>query len=174
MQEAAGNQLLGDHRNAAQPVHVDGIVLAARTQVADQRRALENPGDVVHGEADAGLVGDGRNVHAGIGRSAGRRDDGAGVLQAFDRNQVARQRTAALEDFHHRVAGAPGDGVAFGPHRRDQGAAERREPITSPTMPMVLAVNWPGQAPMVGITTCSRSSRSSRVISPVMTAPAPS
>ena len=82
VQVAAVEQRLAARRSdAADVVQVLGEIAPARLQIGDQRRAREHRGDVVEREADAGLVRDGRQMQGGIGRAAGRRHDGAGILE---------------------------------------------------------------------------------------------
>ena len=72
------------------------VYLPPGPQIADQRRAREHLADIVEGEGDSGLVGDRRQMQRGIGRAAGRGDDGAAILDRFARHDFARQRSAAL------------------------------------------------------------------------------
>ena len=95
---AACDQRFGDHRHAADGVHILRMIFAAGPQIADQRRALEHCRDVVEREADAGFVRDRRNMQRGVGRAAGRGDDGAGILQARARDEIARQRATVLQN----------------------------------------------------------------------------
>ena len=104
---------------------------------------------------------DRRKVQTGVGRAAGRRDRGGGVLQALARHQLARQRAAVAEDAisPSRRRHAPrrdGLGVGRGQHRRPG----CREPERPDTIAIVLAVNCPGQAPSVGAQARSISARS--------------
>jgi hypothetical protein len=53
---AACDQCFGDHRHAAGGMDILRMIVAARPQIADQRRALEHCRDIVEREADAGLM----------------------------------------------------------------------------------------------------------------------
>ena len=81
VQIAVVEQRLHQQRNAAGLEHVLGDVFAARLQVGDVGRALEDLGDVEQVELDAGLVRDRRQMQRAVGRAAGRRDDRRGILQ---------------------------------------------------------------------------------------------
>ena len=71
-------------------MHVEGDVFAAGLEVGDVGRAPHDLGDVVQGEADAGFVGDRRQVQRGVGRAAGGADDDGGVLERLAGDDVAR------------------------------------------------------------------------------------
>ena len=66
---------------AAGRVQVGGHVAAARLQVGQQRRAVVDRVEVVDAQRDAGFVGDGDEVHHGVGGAAGGDDAGDGVLE---------------------------------------------------------------------------------------------
>ncbi len=83
MQQAAIQQRLQHHRDAADLVHVEGDVFAAGLEVGDVGGAAHDLHDVVHGEADARLMRHRRQMQAGIGRAAGGADDDGGVFEAF-------------------------------------------------------------------------------------------
>ena len=127
VQVAAIEQRLQHRGDAADPVQVDGEVLAAGLQVADQRRAREDVGDVVEREADAGLVGDRRQVQAGVGGAAGRGHGGAGVLECLARHQIARQRAAVAQDLGGAAAGAARQREALHVDRRHHRRARQRQ-----------------------------------------------
>ena len=79
-------------------------------------------------KADAGLVRDRRDVQRGIGRAAGRGDDGAGVFERRARDDVARPRPAARHRRHDDGAGAPGVIGALGIDPRDHRHVRHAEP----------------------------------------------
>ena len=60
-------------------------------------------------------------MQRGVGRSAGRGDDGRAVLQRLSRDDFARQRPAALQHLHHQPPGPARDlralGIDAGDHR---------------------------------------------------------
>ena len=68
-------------RHAASLEHVLGDIAAGRFQIRDIRRPFQDFGDVEQVEVDAAFMGDGRQMQRGVGRAAGRRDDGGRVLQ---------------------------------------------------------------------------------------------
>ena len=76
VQVAVVEQRLHQQRNAAGLEHVLGDVSAARLQVGDVGRPLEDLGDVEEVELDAAFMRDRRQMQRGIGRAAGGRDDG--------------------------------------------------------------------------------------------------
>uniref|UniRef100_A0A0N5A119 Chromosomal replication initiator protein n=1 Tax=Parastrongyloides trichosuri TaxID=131310 RepID=A0A0N5A119_PARTI len=75
-------QPLGDQARAARREQVRGQEAAARLQVADDRSLDAGLVAVLDAEVDAGLGGDGRQVHDGVGRAARGRDGDGRVLQA--------------------------------------------------------------------------------------------
>ena len=103
MQHAAFEQRLHDLRNAADIVDVLGDVFAARLQVGDVRRALEDFGDVEQIEVDADFVGHGRQMQGAVGRAAGGRNDVRRVFKGFARADIART-DAVGEQPHDRAA----------------------------------------------------------------------
>ena len=128
MQRAALEQLLQHRVDAADLVQVLGEVFSARLHVGERGRALGDAREIVQREFDAGLVRDRGDVQPGIGRAAGRRDRGAGVLQALPRHQLARQRAAFLQDVHRRVLPAPlRKGLSFRSNGRHRGRSRQRE-----------------------------------------------
>ena len=115
------DQRADHHGGPADVVDVLCGILAARPQISDQRRTRKHLADVVDGERDAGLVGDGRKMQRRVGRAAGRSYDCRAIFQRFPRDDFARQRPAALEHLQHQPAGAARDMRAFridtGDHR---------------------------------------------------------
>ena len=90
VQQAGVAQALDDERHAAGLVEVDGDVLPAGLQVAQQRRALVDAVEVVDRELDAGLAGERQQVQDGVRRAAAHRDAGDRVLERVARDDVAR------------------------------------------------------------------------------------
>ena len=127
MQRAAFQEFLQHRVDAADLVQVLRQVLAARLHVGEIGRALRHAREIIQRELDARLVSDRRDVQAGVGRAAGRGDRGAGVLQAFSRHQLARQRPALLQDLHRHAAGFARLRAARGIHRRHRRRAGERE-----------------------------------------------
>ena len=76
MQIAAIQQHAHQHRHAADFMQILGQIAPARLQIADIGRPLRDRDDVMHGEFDAGLMGHGRQMQRGVGRTAGGRHDG--------------------------------------------------------------------------------------------------
>ena len=115
------DQRADDDGGAADVVDILGGIFAARAQIADQRRAREHLADIVEREGDAGLVGDRRHMQRGVGRAAGRGDDGRAVFQRLSRDDFARQRAAAFQHLHHQSPGLARDlralGIDAGDHR---------------------------------------------------------
>ncbi len=70
-------------------VHVHHVVLAVRLGVGDVRHAGRHPVEVVEGELDPRLVGDGEEVQHGVGRAAERHHHGDGVLEGLLGHDVA-------------------------------------------------------------------------------------
>ncbi len=127
MQHAAIEQRLQNLRHAADIVDVLGDVVAARLQVGDVGRALEDLGDCEQVEIDSGLVRHGGQVQCCVGRTAGRRHDNRRVLEGFPRGDVART-DAAREQVHDGLAALERVDVAAFVWRRCAGGAGERKP----------------------------------------------
>src|SRR4029453_10714398 len=70
-----GLQQLAEHdRDAPDPVDVGHDEAAAGTHVDDVGDAPADGVEVVHGQLDPGLVGDGQQVEHGVGRAGGGHD----------------------------------------------------------------------------------------------------
>ena len=120
------HQLLHHHRHAAGLEEVLGHVLAAGLEVDEVGGVVEDVADVLEGEVDPGLVGDGRQVQAAVGRAAGAGDDAGGVLEALAGHDVAGA-DVLLEEAHHRDAAGGRVLVAALVGRRRAGGVEQRE-----------------------------------------------
>ena len=120
-------QRLHQQRNAASLEHVLGDITAGRFQIGDIRRPFHDFGDVEQIELDAAFVGDGRQMQRGIGRAAGRRDDGRRIFQRLAGDDVAR--TDVLDDqIHDHLAGQHAEFVANFVRRRRAGRIGQRKP----------------------------------------------
>ena len=108
VQDARLLQPLHDQRDAAGRVQVRGDEPAARLEVAQQRRALADPVEIVDVEVDADLLGDREQVEHAVGRAAAARDRGDRVLEAVAGDDVAGC-LAASEDIHDEAAGLLGN-----------------------------------------------------------------
>jgi hypothetical protein len=81
--QAALLQQLPQHGGrAAGPVEALAQILAGRLHVDDQRDVVGRA-PVVGGDLQAGVTGHGRDVRLGVGRAAGRRHQGDGVLEGL-------------------------------------------------------------------------------------------
>ena len=166
-------EALGEETRAAGLLVVLRGVLAAGREVADEGRALGDVVEVVHGERDVELARDGDEVEHGVGAAAGGGDGGDGVLDGLAGEDFARliclrassmtmrpaSRLAAC--FSGDMAGTPVSWMG-------------EMPRNSPAMAMVLAVNWPPQAPGPGQAAASRASSWSSLILPAACEPMPS
>ena len=74
---------------------------------------------VLHAQLDAHLVGDGRQVQAGVGRAADGHIHGDGVLERLLGHDVARQEVLRVQ-VHNQVPGLPGQGDARAVRGRGQ------------------------------------------------------
>ena len=114
-------QALGDQRDAAGGVEVDGDVAAAGLEVAQQRRALGDAVEVVDVELDAGLAGDGQQVQHAVGRAAAASRRGDRVLERRPCVMMSLGRRPRAQHVHDELAGLDGDlrlvGVIGGDHR---------------------------------------------------------
>ena len=97
-------------RNATCFEHIFGNKTAARLQIRDIGRALEDFGHIEEVEFQAALVGDGGQVQRGIGRAAGRRYDCRGVLQRLAGDDIARA-DAGFDEIEDLLAGSHAKGV---------------------------------------------------------------
>ena len=128
MQSAALEQHLQHVVNTAHRVQILGEEAAAGLHIGNERRLLRNARKIVQREPDAGLVRDCRDMQARIGRAARRGYRGAGVLEAFLRDEIARQRTAGPKQLHHHPPRFARCGRALLGHCRHGGRARQREP----------------------------------------------
>ena len=119
-------QLLQHHRHAAGLEEVLGDVFAARLEVDEVGGVAEDVADVLQGELDPRLVGDGRQVQPAVGRAAGAGDDARGVLQALAGHDVAGA-DVLLQQPHHRDAARDRIGVAALVGRRRAGGVQQRQ-----------------------------------------------
>ena len=106
----------------------------------------------------------------GVGRSAGGGHRRNGVLEGFARGDVASlrpARTASITTSPQRNATCCLRGSTCG----TDAVLIGESPIISITVAMVLAVNWPPQAPAPGQAVFSIASNSSSVILPAAFAP---
>jgi len=98
-------------RYAADLVHVVHHEPAERLEVAQVRDLLADPGEVVHGQLDPGLVGDRQQVQYGVGRATEGHHHGDRVLERFAGHDLAGG-DALLEHGDHGLAAAMGETVA--------------------------------------------------------------
>ena len=108
---ATFDQRLDDDRHTADLEQVLGHVLPAGLEVGDVGRVAEDVADIVQVEVDATLVGNGRQVQAGVGRTTGRRDNAGRVLQRLAGHDVTRAQVQP-DQVHYRLARLVGVGVA--------------------------------------------------------------
>ena len=95
VQVAVIEQGLQQERHAARFEQILGDITARRFQIRDIRCPFQDFGDGEQVEVDAAFMRDGREMQGGVGRAAGRGDDGRGILQRFARDDVARADVAA-------------------------------------------------------------------------------
>ena len=119
--------------------------MSAMTGVAS-RDAIE----VVDGQRDAELVGDGQQVEHRIGGAAGRGDGRDGVLDRLAGDDAAGADVASHQ-VHDQLAaaGTRPSGLAGSVAGMPLSPAGER-PRNSSTMDIVLAVYWPPHAPGAG------------------------
>ena len=127
VQDPGVEQLLHHDRDAAGAVKVEGRVFAAGHQVGDIGRAAHDRRHFHQVEVDARLVGDRRQMQAGVGRAAGGGDDDRGVLKRLARDDVARP-DLALDQRHHRLAARLAEAVAALIGRRRARRIRQRQP----------------------------------------------
>ena len=77
----ASSSIRHDHRDAADAVEVDHVVLAVGLGVGEVRHPGGDLVEVVELQLDLGLVGDGQQVEHGVGGAAEGHDHGDGVLE---------------------------------------------------------------------------------------------
>ena len=98
-------QVLHHDGDAADPVEVGHVELAARLHVGDVGHAGGDAVEVVQIEGDPGLVGDGQQVEDGVGRAAEGVGDRDGVLERSLRHDLTG-RDAQPEQPDDGLAGA--------------------------------------------------------------------
>ena len=108
MQRAELLQAAQDELDAAGREQVRRDVLAARLEIAQQRRGLADLVEVVDRQLDAGLLRDREEVQHRVGRAARGCDSGHRVVDRVLGDQLARV-DAALEQVDHQLAGLNGD-----------------------------------------------------------------
>ena len=81
---------LHHQRAAAGGVQVGGDEAARRLEIGDERRPRADAIEIGQRQLDARFPRDRQQVQHGVGRSAGRRDDGDRVLDRLPRDDVAR------------------------------------------------------------------------------------
>ena len=91
-------QGLEQERHAASFEQVLGDITARRFQIRDIRCPFHDFGDGEQVEVDAAFMGDGGQMQRGVGRAAGRGDDGRGILQRFAGDDIARPDIAGRSD----------------------------------------------------------------------------
>ena len=107
VEEAGVEEALGEEAAAACVLVVLGDVLAAGGEVADEGRVLGDAVEVVHGEGDVDLAGDGDEVEDGVGAAAGGADGGDGVLDGLAGEDFAGAYVVRAE-VHDDAAGFAG------------------------------------------------------------------
>ena len=117
VEEAAVEEALGEDARAAGVLVVLGDVLAAGGEVADEGRALGDGVEVVDGERDVELAGDGDEVEDGVGAASGRADGGDGVLEGLAGEDLAGAEVVAGEVHDEAAGGAAGFGLVRRPWR---------------------------------------------------------
>ncbi len=126
VQIAVVEQCLHDERNAAGLEQVLGDIAATRLQVGDVGGLLEDLGDREQVEVDAALMGDGRQMQAGIGRATRCRNHRRGILQRLAGDDVARP-DVARHQFHHLLASGHAEPVTDLVGRRRAGRIRQRQ-----------------------------------------------
>ena len=117
MHQAGVEKRLHHDGDAADLVDVVHHEAPEGLEVADVRDLGADPVEVVEGQVDLGLAGDGEEVQDGVGRATEGHHDGDGVLEGLLGHDLPRP-DAELEQPHHRLAGGVGEVVATTIRRR--------------------------------------------------------
>jgi hypothetical protein len=158
VEQAGIEQFAHDHGETADAVDVGHVVAAVGLGVGDVGDAGTHPVEVVEGQIDTGLVGDGQEVEHGVGRAAEGHDDGDGVLERLLGHDLAGP-DVALQQSDHGLAGVEGTVVASAVDGGGDADPGSDMPMASATDAMVLAVNIPAHEPAVGQALCSMSDK---------------
>ena len=161
----AFHQALGDYADAAGLIHVGGHEAAAGLEIDEDGSARADVVEIVDGERHFGLARHGQQVQHGVGGAAGGGHAGDGVLERLAGADVARADVLA-HGVHDDAAAAAGDSSLRASTCGTAAVPMGARPISSITVAMVLAVNWPPQAPAPGQAWFSISSSSSSEIRP--------
>ena len=97
-------ELLDHGGRAADAMEVAGDVLPARRQRGDDRRRAREPVEIVQGQRDAGLLGEGEQVEDAVRRAARPRDADDRVLERLARDEGARAHVS-LDDVEREPPG---------------------------------------------------------------------
>ena len=122
MHEARVEQRLHDDGDAADAVDVGHHEPAEGLEVADVRDLAADAVEVVEGQVDLGLAGDGEQVEDGVGRSAQRHDDGDGVLEGRLGHDLAGG-DALAQHADDGLARAVREAVSTSVHGRGRGTS---------------------------------------------------
>ena len=93
MNQTSVDQAFRDQWNAARFVKIVGDKPPAGFEVGDQRRALADTIEIIDGQFDASFARDGEQMQHRIGRAAGRRNRGNGILDRFTGNDLEGRRS---------------------------------------------------------------------------------
>ena len=115
-----------DAGHAACIIEVLGGPVAGRTNVQQIMRAAVHTVKGVCVDLNAELMGNGRQVHCGVGGAGNRRMNHDGVLKALFRDDVLR-RNALLDQLHQLDTGIIGSLFQFGGGGRHQGRAGQHQ-----------------------------------------------
>ena len=109
--QAVVHHRLHQHVDTARRVHVPGDIFAARLQVGEIGRGLENLRDVEQVEFDPRLAGHGRQMQRGIGRAAGGGNHAGSVDEGVAGADIARAQIE-LDQVHDLATCGPRHVVA--------------------------------------------------------------
>ena len=152
VQQPGLEQALGQRR-ATPPacVEVDRDVLPAGLEVGEQRGALADAVEVVDAQRSTPASrATASRCRTRVGRAAAGRDRGDRVLQRLARDDLARALAARSTSITSRPASSADLGLGRVLGRDHRTAPSGEMPMTSKAIAIVLAVNWPPQAPGAG------------------------
>ena len=120
------NERLHQHRQTTLAVNVVHHILTKGLQITEVRDLRADPVEIIEGELDLGLIGNGQEVQDGVGGTAESHQNGNGVFERLPRQQLSNGQTL-VQHADDRFTGSVGIGVSpavIGCRRRGTGKAE--------------------------------------------------
>src|SRR5262249_53706121 len=126
MNQTAIKQSLGDEFNAAGSVQIAGDKSTTRLEVGDQRGTTADGIEIVNGQLDLCLLGDGEQMQHRIGGTTRRRHRSDGILDGFARDDPRWSQVTA-QKLDYELPGVESGFVLFRNRRWDTITPDRRD-----------------------------------------------